>query len=188
MTSLTFFGCLYWRRQTYLLCCHCVFLFLIHNECKPIPERYNFMYLPIQTYPSKLLAAKVLLFPVSPSTYSAIFSEKYVLYLCKFESRVWSVPEPFLRFLLQRKDVLGTGLVWKFCGKTHFPQSIGRKDLSTKWPHREIRWNYCTLRRAWLLDCIFVEAIWKFVCKIFCLYFKTFSLKKIVNLPTGFPI
>ena len=71
-----------------------VFPVLIQNECKPIPEAYNHMSLPMATnlrfyrfllicfYPLPYM--KVLIFSVSPSTYSGIYTEKYVLSLGKF--------------------------------------------------------------------------------------------------------
>ena len=50
-------------------------------------------------------------------------------------------------------------LLWKFCGNAQFPQNFGRfaQNISTKFPHQEIRWNYvvhdgtfCQIINGWL--------------------------------------
>ena len=47
------------------------------------------------------------MFSGSPPTCSIIYSKKYVLYLGKFWSLVWSVPEPLFHFPLVAKRCAG---------------------------------------------------------------------------------
>ena len=60
----------------------------------------------------------------------------------------------FIRCLTASNPVISPNfMVWKFCGKAQFPHSFGRFARNYaetvpfhKFPHHEIRWNYCILR------------------------------------------
>ena len=58
-------------------------------------------------------------------------------------------------FLVTAKNsvILPDFLMWKFCGKAHFPivsgdspDTVRKLPLSEKFPHQEIRWNYGIFR------------------------------------------
>ena len=85
-----------------------------YNHHQMQTKWYNYMFIPMATYAciafcsyffvifllgstywmSLLRAVTVLTFLVTPSTYSVIYSEKYVIYLGKFWSHDWGVPGP----------------------------------------------------------------------------------------------
>ena len=59
----------------------------------------------------------MLIFSVTLSTYPVIYSEKYALYLGKFENVLEVFQGLFFAFLLKQKDALGTRLVEKVLPK-----------------------------------------------------------------------
>ena len=102
-----------------------VFLFSIHNECKPMDKiicRSQWLqtlvllsaHMFLNCFSRWLYILNVLTLSrasgdllVTPSTYSVIYSEKHALYLSKFWSRVWSVPGSLFRLPLIAKRCAG---------------------------------------------------------------------------------